>query len=77
MRKSLYIQENVFNSIDPESIDSGSLGDYLCEIEKEDDVPVFICTTLRFKDTKLPTLENRVMEHGNTSIRIRICPTGL
>ena len=59
MRKSGYILQSIFNSVDPESIDSGSLGDYeINKIEKEDDVPYFICTTLRFKDAYLPPLEN-------------------
>jgi hypothetical protein len=59
MRNSGYILQSISNSIDPEYIDSGSLGDYeINEIEKEDDVPYFICTTLRFEDTELPPLEN-------------------
>jgi len=66
MRESEYIPHDKFNfnSVDPVSIDSGSLGDFLSDIKNEDDVPEFVCTTLRFKDTKPPPLENSV--EGNT-----------
>jgi hypothetical protein len=56
MNKSGLIVETTFNSIAPEFI--GSLGDFLSDIQNEDDVPEFICTTMRIKDTELPPLEN-------------------
>ena len=58
MKESEYTFKIFYNSVDPESIESGSLGDYeINEIEKEDDVPNYICTTLLLKDTE-PPLEN-------------------
>jgi hypothetical protein len=57
MKKSGYILKIFYNSVDPESIESGSLVDLLSEIEKEDDVPYYIRTTLLLKDTE-PPLEN-------------------
>ena len=58
MKKSGYVFKISHNSVDPESIDSGSLGDYeLYKIEKEDDVPYFIRTHLLLKDIE-PPLEN-------------------
>jgi hypothetical protein len=56
MKKSGLIVETTFNSIAPEFI--GSLGDFQSDIQNEDDVPEFICTTMRIKDTELPPLEN-------------------
>ena len=57
MKKSGYVLKIFYNSVDPESIESGGLGDFLSEIEEEDDVPYYICTTLLLKDTE-PSLEN-------------------
>ena len=58
IKESGYILKIFYNSVDSESIDSGSLVDYdLTEIEKEDHVPNFIHTTLLLKDTE-PPLEN-------------------
>ena len=68
MKKSGYILEIFYNSVDPESIDSGSLGDFLNDIQKEEDVPYYILTTLRFKDTE-PPLENG----GKNDIQALIC----
>ena len=56
MKESGYILQSVSNSVAPELIDC--IADFLNDIEKEDDVPEFICTTMRFKDTNLPPLEN-------------------
>ena len=57
MKESGYILKIFYNSIDPESIESGSLGDFQSEIQNEDDVPDYMCTTLLLKDTQ-PPLEN-------------------
>ena len=57
MKKSGYILKIFYNTVDPESIESGSLGDFQSEIQNEDDVPDYICTTLLLKDTE-PSLEN-------------------
>jgi hypothetical protein len=57
MKESDYVLKMVYNSVDPESIESGSLGDSINEIEEEDDVPYYICTTLLLED-KVPPLEN-------------------
>jgi hypothetical protein len=57
MKKSGYILKIFYNSVDPESIESGSLGDSINEIEKEEDVPYYMLTTLLLKDTE-PPLEN-------------------
>jgi hypothetical protein len=56
MEKSGLILESISLSVAPEFIDS--LGDFLSDIQDEDDVPEFICTTMRFKDTELPPVEN-------------------
>jgi hypothetical protein len=56
MKESGFILESISNSVAPEFIDC--LHDFLSGIEEEDDVPEFICTTMRFKDTELPPLEN-------------------
>jgi hypothetical protein len=57
MKKSGYLLKIFYNSVDPESIESGSLGDFQSEIEKEEDVPYYIRTHLLLEDTA-PRLEN-------------------
>jgi hypothetical protein len=57
MKESNYELKIFYNSVDPESIESGSLGDSINEIEKEEDVPYYMLTTLLLKDTE-PPLEN-------------------
>jgi hypothetical protein len=55
MKESGYILKIFYNSVDPELIDS--IGDFQSDINNEDDVPDYICTTLLLKDTE-PPLEN-------------------
>jgi hypothetical protein len=57
MKESDYVLKAFYNSVDPESIDSGSLGDSINEIENEDEVPYYIRTHLLLED-KVPSLEN-------------------
>jgi hypothetical protein len=38
MKKSGYVYQRFYNSVDPEFIDSDSLGDFLSDIKDEDDV---------------------------------------
>jgi hypothetical protein len=57
MRKSGYLLKIFYNSVDPESIESGSLGDFQSEIEKEEDVPYYMRTHLLLEDC-VPPLEN-------------------
>jgi hypothetical protein len=56
MQKSGYKLETFHTSTDPEYI--GNLGDFLNDIEDEDDVPAFTRTKMRFKDTEPPPIEN-------------------
>jgi hypothetical protein len=56
IKDSDFILESIPNSVAPEFLDN--LGEFLVEVENEDDVPEFICTTIRLKDTELPPLEN-------------------
>ena len=52
MKKSGFVFESISNSIDPEFLDE------IITANNEDDVPTFVCTIIRFRDTELPPLEN-------------------
>jgi hypothetical protein len=56
MEKSGYKLENFHPSTAPEYIDKP--GDFLSDIEDEDDVPEFVRIKMRFKDTEPPPVEN-------------------
>jgi hypothetical protein len=56
MKKSGFVFESISNSIDPEFL-SENLHQFI-SAKHEDDVPTFVCTTIRFKDAELPPLEN-------------------
>jgi hypothetical protein len=55
MKKSGFVLVNIRNSIDPEFL-SQDLEEPL-RMECEHDVPIFVWTIIRFKDTELPTIE--------------------
>jgi hypothetical protein len=57
MKESDYVLKAFYNSVDPESIESGGIGDSINEIQNEDDVPYYIHSTLLLED-KVPPLEN-------------------
>jgi hypothetical protein len=56
MEETRYKLETFRPSTDPEYIDN--LGDFLNDIEDEDDVPAFTRMKMRFKDLEPPPLEN-------------------
>jgi hypothetical protein len=55
MKKSGFVLEDIRNSIDPEFL-SLDLDEPL-RMECEHDVPIFVWTIIRFKDTELPPIE--------------------
>jgi hypothetical protein len=68
MKKSGFVLENIHNSIDPEFL-SQDLDEPL-RMECEHDVPIFVWTIIRFKDTELPPLENDDGKSDNEIISI-------
>jgi hypothetical protein len=68
MKKSGFVLEDIRNSIDPEFL-SLDLDEPL-RMECEHDVPIFVWTIIRFKDTELPPLENDDGKSDNEIIAI-------
>jgi hypothetical protein len=56
MKRSGFVLENIRNSINPEFL-SQDLEEPL-RMECEHDVPIFVWTIIRFKDTELPQIED-------------------
>jgi hypothetical protein len=56
MKKSGFVLENIRNSIDPEFVSQDLEGPL--RMECQHDVPTFVCTIIRFKDTELPPIED-------------------
>jgi hypothetical protein len=68
MKKNDFVLEDIRNSIDPEFL-SLDLDEPL-RMECEHDVPIFVWTIIRFKDTELPPLENDDGKSDNEIITI-------
>jgi hypothetical protein len=68
MKKNDFVLEDIRNSIDPEFL-SLDLDEPL-RMECEHDVPIFVWTIIRFKDTELPPLENDDGKSDNEIIAI-------
>ncbi|MFL6424827.1 MAG: hypothetical protein ACJ71R_14705 [Nitrososphaeraceae archaeon] len=69
MKKSGFVLVNIRNSIDPEFL-SQDLEEPL-RMECEHDVPIFVWTIIRFKDTELPQIEE-VDDNGGANETIAI-----
>ena len=57
MKKSGFELVNIRNSIDPEFLSQDLEGPLKMELHCEHDVPIFVGTIIRFKDTELPPIE--------------------
>ena len=68
MKKSGFVFESISNSIDPEFLEE-DLHEFFT-VKHEDNVPTFVCTIIRFKDTELPPLENGDGKSDNEIIAI-------
>jgi hypothetical protein len=68
MKKSGFVLVNIRNSINPEFLSQDLEGPL--RMECEHDVPMFIWTIIRFKDTELPPLENDDGKSDNEIIAI-------
>jgi hypothetical protein len=66
MKKSSFVLVNIRNSIDPEFL-SQDLEEPL-KMECVHDVPIFVWTIIRFKDTELPPLEEGDDDGGANEI---------
>lgn len=66
MKKSGFVLVNIRNSIDPEFL-SQDLEEPL-RMECEHDVPMFVWTIIRFKDTELPSIEEDDDDGGDNEI---------
>ena len=56
MKRSGFVLENIRNSIDPEFLSKDLEGPL--KMECVHDVPIFVWTIIRFKDTELPPIED-------------------
>jgi hypothetical protein len=66
MKKSGFVFKSISNSIDPEFLE-GDLHEFITA-NNEDDVPTFVCTTIRFRDAELPPLEHA----GKSDVEISV-----